>query len=406
MGTTTRRKFLAGAAALPLAWRACTAQAMQTNATAHWVLLGTDKGKGIYRAAWNAATGELGPTELAAETVRPTYFAMHPAQPVLYVANEKATGVGGISSFRVDAGIGRGPAALTLTPMERLSSHGGGPCYVSVDTSDARVERAYVANYEGGSLAAYAIKSNGALVEGIGSFDCNASLGDCGALGPIASRQGRPHLHCAVVAPGSGHVIACDLGDDTLLVFERAKYGVAQPIRYKTRAGSGPRHVAFHPNGKWVYCIHELDCSVDLWDWSIKGSKGVLKPRAGSIVSTVAKVAAGNTAAEVRVSDDGRFVYANTRGENTLTVYRVDPATGLLTEQQRVNTGGAVTRLFAFDPTRRWLLCCNQGMDDPSAKDGGAKGSVTVFAHDPATGRLQPTPKTFAAESPMCVVWV
>jgi 6-phosphogluconolactonase len=130
--------------------------------------------------------------------------------------------------------------------------------------------------------------------------------------------------------------------------------------------------------------------------------KGKLTAIGGSMVSTLDSEAArpGSTACEIMVSKDGRFVYANTRGENSLVVYRVNTKTGMLTEQQRVQTGGSVTRLIAFDPTRQWLLCMNQGSD-----------SVTVFAHDAKTGKLGDgtagaKPKMFKAESPMCVSFV
>ena len=168
-------------------------------------------------------------------------------------------------------------------------------------------------------------------------------------------------------------------------------------MRIATRAGSGPRHVAFHPNGLWLYCIYELDCTIDLYDWNV--SNGVAAPvlRKDSVISTLKSRAAlpGSTACEIVVSPDGRFVYANTRGENSLVVYRVNASTGLLTEQQRVFSGGGLTRHFAFDPSRRWLLCANQGTS-----------TVTVFAHDPGTGRLGETPKSFVIDTPMFVQFV
>ena len=169
------------------------------------------------------------------------------------------------------------------------------------------------------------------------------------------------------------------------------------PVRFAARAGSGPRHLAFHPNGLWLYCIHELDCTIDLYDWNVNNGAPVPVLRKDSVISTLASRAAlpGSTGCEIAVSPDGRFVYGNTRGENSLVVYRVDASTGLLTEQQRVFSGGGMTRHFAFDPSRRWLLCANQGTS-----------TVTVFAHDPATGRLAETPKSFVLDTPMFVQFV
>jgi 6-phosphogluconolactonase len=377
---------LASAAALPVALRAMAEPAEATR----WLLLGTDKGKGIYKASWNAETGEMGPVELAIATERPAYFAMHPKKPVLYVANELTVGDGKVSSFRVDAKAGG------LEAMQQVSSGGAGPCYVSVDETG---ETAFVACYAEGTVSPIALKKDGGLTLAGGGLDCKKNAA-CGVTGPVKDRQDAAHLHCAVVAPDNKYLLVCNLGEDAIEVVP-IKPGLAsgevfgEPERVPTRSGSGPRHVAFHPNKRWVYCIHELDCTIDVFDFD----KSKLTALGGSTVSTLGSEAAqpGSTACELVVSKDGRFVYANTRGENSLAVYRVNAKTGMLTEQQRVQTGGEVTRLIAFDPTRRWLLCMNQGSD-----------SVTVFAHDAKTGKLGDgtegaKPKTFKADSPMCV---
>jgi 6-phosphogluconolactonase len=372
------------AVALPFALRGlCAAQAMSAP---RWVLLGTDKGKGIYRAAWNAATGTLGPVQLAVEAARPDFFAKHPTMPVVYAVNSES-GVGaGVSSFHVDAARGG------LTLLNEVGSQGDGPCFVSVDATGAM---AFVANYAGGSFAAFRLTNVGTLAQAIGVFKYTQPW-----HGPVADRQDAAHIHCATVAPGNAHVIACDLGDDVLLVFPvgpgRGDY-VRVPQRVAARTGSGPRHVAFHPNGSWVYCIHELDSTIDLYDWRMERGAATMRMREGSVVSTLAKGAStGSTACEIVVSDDGRFVYACTRGEGSLAVYRVDASTGLLSEHQRLSCGGTTPRYIAFDPSRRWLLCCNQE----------APGSVTVFSHDAATGRLGARPRTFAAPTPMFALWV
>jgi 6-phosphogluconolactonase len=384
-----RRDFLVGSAALPFAMRAMVAEGVRSP---QWVLLGTDKGKGIYRASWNAATGELGPAELVIASDRPSYFSMHPKRPILYVANEAAHGDGSVSSFHVDEKAG------ALQELQHVSSGGSGPCYVSVDQTGKSV---FVANYGGGSATAYGVKADGTLEMGSG-FDCRDNA-TCGVTGPNAERQDAPHLHCAVVSPDDKYLLVCNLGEDAIEVFpifpdSKAILMLGTPLRVATRAGSGPRHVAFHPNGRWVYCIHELDCTIDVFGWN----KGTLTPLGDSMVSTLVSEASrpGSTGCEILVSDHGKFVYANTRGENSLTVYRVNEKTGLLTEQQRVNTGGTVTRLIAIDPSKQWLLCMNQG-----------SSTVTVFKHDPKTGKLgnggaNEKPKVFLADSPMCVEWV
>jgi 6-phosphogluconolactonase len=383
---TTRRQFLASAIAVPSALRAL---ASPVAANPRWVLLGTGTDKGILRAAWNAERGELSGIEVAAATQHPSFLAMHPRLPILYAVNEVPEGNGALCSFRLDA------ASASLTPLERVSSGGNGPCFVSVDATG---QDAFVANYGGGSFAAFGLGAGGGL-RSAGFFDCRNNAA-CGVVGPNTVRQEAAHMHCAVLSPDNRFVLACNLGDDAieiLRIHPGAKVPTEPPVRIPARAGSGPRHLAFHPNGLWLYCIHELDSTIDLYDWNV--SNGVPAPvlRKDSVMSTLASRAAlpGSSGCEILVSPDGRFVYGNTRGENSLAVYRVDASTGLLKEQQRVFSGGGLTRHIAFDPSRRWLLCANQGTS-----------TVTVFAHDPATGRLGETPKSFVIDTPMFVQFV
>jgi len=387
-----RREFTRAAVTLPFALRAMARGYVSEPLL---VFLGTDKGKGIYRAQWNAQTGELGPIELAIEADRPDFFALSPGKkPVMYAVNSLGDGKGAVSAYRHDWVNG------TLKLINKVSSYGDGPCAVSIDATGRAV---YVANYTGGSFTGYGVAADGALLDPGGSFGCMGSEA-CGPLGPVKDRQDGAHIHCAVVSPHNDFVLACDLGDDAIEVFpialgQKALYG--GPTRVKARAGSGPRHVTFHPNGKWVYCIHELDCTIDLFDWRAVGKKPVMELREESVISTLAKGTGlkGNTGCEIVVSDDGKFVYACTRGVDQITVYRIGP-TGLLTEIQRLSCGGQVPRYIAFDPSRKWLVSCNQGAAVNPV------GSVTVFAHDAATGKLSEKPKTFASDTPMFVSWV
>ena len=386
---STRRQFLAASAALPFALRSFA----EAPVAPRWVFLGTGKGAGIYRAAWNAKTGELGKVELAAAALSPDFFAMHPKLPVMYSVIEGSGAAAQVSGYRVDAEAG------SLTLLNSVSSHGDSPCYVSVDQTG---QNAFVANYMGGTVGVFGLGADGALRDVASVFDCRKNPA-CGVLGPVPERQEAAHMHCTTISPKNDFLLVCNLGEDAIEVFpitpsQTPSETLGAPVRVTARAGSGPRHVAFHPNGKWVYCVHELDCTIDLYDWSAKGRKAMMALRAGSTVSTLTMGSGltGNSGCEVIVSDDGRFVYTCTRGENSISVYRVEAKTGLLTEQQRLKCGGLIPRYFAFDPTRRWLVCCNQG---------GA-GNVTVFAHDPATGRIEEQPKTFEVDTAMFVAWV
>ena len=306
---------------------------------------------------------------------------------MLYTAGEANTGPGSLSGFHLNT------ANATLTALNTVTAHGAATCYVSLDHTG---RTAFAANYNGGNVAACKISTNGTLEEATGIFTCvdNAA---CGTIGPSKPRQDAPHMHCAVVSPDNQSLLACNLGEDAIEIFPISGGApLDTPQRIPTRPGSGPRHVAFHPNGRWLYVIHELDCTLELFDWNPKLSTK-LQPRKASVISTLATRdhLPGSTACELVISPDGRHLYANTRGEDSLTVYRIDPTTGLLTEQQRVPTAGKVTRLIAFDPSRRWLLCMNQG-----------SSTISVFSHNPHTGTLSQAPKLYPAETPMCVEWI
>ncbi len=393
---TTRRQMLRSFPPLPFALRAM-ADSMpgsgpaptQVPPTPRWILLGSDTRKGIFRAAWDAERGELRNIQVAATTDHPTYLTLHPRYPILYAVNELPQSDGALCSFRLD------PETAALTPLARVSSNGNAPCFVSVDQTG---QVAFVANYGGGSFAAFHLDENGTM-HNAAFFACDKNPA-CGLPGPHPERQDAPHLHSATLSPDNRFVLVCNLGEDSIEIFPihpGSAHPIEAPVRVAARAGSGPRHLAFHPNGLWLYCIHELDCTIDLYDWNV--SNGLPAPvlRKESAISTLATTAAlpGSIACEISISPDGRFLYANTRGENSLVVYQVNPSTGLLSEQQRVFTSGGFTRYFTFDPSRRWLLCANQGTS-----------TVTVFAHDPSTGRLGDAPKAFVVDHPMFLQFI
>ena len=407
----SRRQFLAASAALPLALRALTqpqALGEAPKSDSHWVLVGTGTEKGIFRASFDPATGALGEFEVAVESSHPTYLALHPTRPFLYAANELPKGDGQLSCFELDRNT------ASLTPLSQISSQGNGPCCVSVDRTG---QVGFAANYGGGSVVVVNLVSDGEF-DNLSLFSCNTNL-DCGTPGPVKARQDGPHMHCVALSPENRYVLACDLGDDAIEVMPFVTAKPQHPVggeapkpsrqsgalqggtgqRFATRAGSGPRHLAFHPNGRWVYCIFELDCTIEAFDWSLRKGGGNLQARPGTVISTLAAGAAAdsggahpNTACEIVISPDGKYLYANTRGANTLAVYEINRGNSMLTEQQRVSTGGDMTRHFAFDHTGHWLLCANQG-----------SSTITVFSHEPSTGRLGETPKSYAIDTPMFV---
>ena len=386
MSHLTRRKLLQSSIAAsfvqswPRAWS-------QQSAESGWLLIGTGQ-QGIYRARWNASTGEIGPTELAIVTPQPSYLARHPRLPVVYACNELDAPAAAVSAF----GLDRLRAELTAIGTE--ATRGGAPCYVSVERGGRLL---FAANYSGGSLAVFPLDGVGKPRAAAAVFECKGNAA-CGSGGPVKERQSGPHLHCAVLSPEGRFVLACDLGDDAILVFPIEAVPadpLGKVVRIATAAGAGPRHLAFHPNGKWLYCINEVNCTVSLYRWLPRGNQAAAEAVPAATVSVRPKDGVGSsTAAEVVISSDGRFLYASTRFSDVLTVFSIAPDHGGLTQVQQLPCGGKTPRFFGVDPTERWLLCANQD-----------SGTISVFGRDSRTGLLT-LRSTHTAPNPQCVLFL
>jgi 6-phosphogluconolactonase len=389
-----RRRFLltlpAAAAASHLAMHAPWSEAQSFTTHFHkkppappapgFVYFATDtaKGvaKGIYLSRFDSTSGKLTAPVLVSETLRPSFLALSSSvggHRRLYAANEGTTDANSaISSFLVDPGSG------ALHPINQVSSGSAGPCYLALDATG---ENAYVANYAGSSIATYQVEGSGALSQPVERIDYKDKK--FGKRGPVTARQEEPHPHSVHLSPDNRFLLVNDLGSDTISVFTvepGARLG--EPKLFPNdRPGCGPRHIAFHPNGRWIYSINEIDSTIDHFLWSTTSSRtdpeGELV-NTGAFVSTIAPgfPKAKNTAAEVAVSPDGNFLYASNRGEDSLVVFAIGDE-GKLTFLQRIACGGKTPRHFTLSPDSKWLLCGNQD-----------SATVTVFRREGATGHL------------------
>src|SRR6185312_913756 len=358
-----------------------------------FVYFGTDtaKGaaKGIYRAKFDSATGSLTAPVLAAETPRPTYLAL--SAPVaghrrLYTANEVEDESATLTSFVMD------PATGALRQINRVTSAGAGPCYVSLDATG---NAAFVANYAGSTIATYRIRADGSLSEPVERI--NFKDARFGRRGPVAARQDVPHPHSVHLSRDNRFLLVNDLGSDAISVFavDRAAARLGPPsVFHSERPGCGPRHIAFHPNGRWIYSINEIDSTIDQFLWTTTSSRtdpqGILV-KTGRFIKTIAPgfPAAKNTAAEVAISLDGNYLYASNRGENTLVVFSIDDD-GVLKLLQRIPCGGKTPRHFTLSPDQRWLLCGNQD-----------SATVTIFRRNGGSGRLSGPVQSIPLDSVM-----
>jgi 6-phosphogluconolactonase len=359
-----------------------------------FVYFGTDtnKGvsKGIYQSRFDATKGQLTPPILVAATLRPSFLALTPMRSgprFLYAVNAINDPAATVTSYAID------PKTGGLNQIGQVPAGGAGPAFISVDDTG---KAAFVANYVGSSITSYRILPNGALSQPVDRFDYKDHQ-KYGALGP-SPRQDTPHPHSVNISPDNRFLLVNDLGTDHISVFD-INSDTAQltdlHLFANDRAGCGPRHLAFHPNGRWVYGINEIDSTIDHYLWT---ATRTLDTPEGLLVNTSTPIktiapdfpAEKNTAAEIAISPDGNFLYASNRGEDTLVVFSIREKDGKLTLLQRISSGGKTPRQFTLNPTAQWLVCGNEG-----------SASVTVFSRDAGTGKLSGPTQTVPLDSPM-----
>jgi len=277
---------------------------------------GASTSKGIYAMRLNLDTGKLSEPQLAAEALSPAFLAFHPTKRVLYAANEtdkfQDKPGGGISAFT----IGRDGM---LKAINQEQSGGSGPCYLAVDHAGSRV---LVANYGSGSVASLPIESNGKLKPASAMVQHEGSGAD-------PNRQKGPHAHSFNADPTNKFGLAADLGLDKLFVYKLdPKKGTLTPNDPPAAIlppGSGPRHLAFHPNGHIAYLANELKSNITVFSWD--GAHGVLKDE--QTISMLPEDFTGkSSAAEIQVHPSGQFVYASNRGHDSIVIYSADQKTG------------------------------------------------------------------------------
>jgi 6-phosphogluconolactonase len=375
-------RLLLGSALLALV--ATTAFAAEPKPDKFRVYIGTytgPKSKGIYRCELDLATGKLSTPEVAAEVTSPSFLAIHPNQKHLYSVNEisdlKGKKVGGVSAFAIDAKTG----ALTL--LNQQGSGGAGPCHLTVDRAGKNV---LAANYGSGSVCVLPVADDGRLREASCVVQHKGSSVD-------KARQQGPHAHSVNVDAHNRYAFVADLGLDKVMIYKLdAPHGTLtanEPPAFVTRPGAGPRHFAFHPDGKAAYVINEMACTINSMVYDPE--RGALSERQD--VSTLPDILKpGYSTAEVQVHPSGKFVYGSNRGQNSIAIFKVHPTTYVLLPAGHQGHHVKTPRAFGIDPTGAYLIVANQ--------DGH---SLVVFRIDQASGALTPTGSEIQVGSPVCV---
>ena len=344
----------------------------------------TTKGaKGIYLCELDRKTGDLTLKGPVATTPNPTFLALSPNHKYLYAANEidnfQGAKAGAVSAWAIQ------PKTGALTLINESSTKGDGPCHISVDPKGKYV---FAANYGGGSLSAMPVEKNG----GVGPATFVQHEGT--SVDP--KRQEGPHAHSIYVDAADRFAYAADLGLDKVFVYKLdSPAGTLTPNNppfATVPPGSGPRHIAFHPNGKFAYVINEMKSTVTSMKWD---------PKAGTMqeIETVSTVPADNaienSTAEIFMHPSGRFLYGSNRGHNSIAIFSVDSATGKVTLTANQPTEGKTPRSFNLDPSGEFLLAANQDTD-----------SVVVFRVNKQTGALTPTGHSVQISMPVCIVYM
>lgn len=325
----------------------------------------------IRLVALNRDTGEMRVLAGTKGIENPSYLAVNHEGSVLYAVSEQDEGE--IHAFAIEAG------SKTLQPLGSRRTDGGAPCYVSIHPQGDYI---FVANYMGGNVNVFPVNEDGSLQE------MSAQVRHEGS-GIREDRQEAPHPHSVIPDRSGARVLVCDLGLDQV-VFYRIEDGKLTTHReIDLPAGTGPRHLAYHPSGQWLYLINELNNSITVFaNDEQQGDLKILQ----NVSSLPEQYIAGSddTAADIHVSPCGRFLYASNRGHDSIGLFLIDPSTGLLEPADWVNSGGKTPRNFAI--ISGMLIAAYQN-----------SGNIVSYRIDRESGRLIPTGNELEIPSPVCV---
>ena len=378
----SRRQFMQAGGIGLLGVFATRADAWSTQDRKSVLYVGTyttsGKSEGIYGYQMDSAGALTRFTSIM--SVNPSFLTIDRSKRFLYAVNEVGEFMqkpgGAVSAFAID------PVTRNLRLLNEQATNGADPCHLSVDNRKGTL---LVANYTGGNVSVFPLRSDGTL-------GMVAEVKQHEGSGPKEQQKG-PHAHCIIFDRSERHALAADLGIDKVMIyrFDRAR-GKLTPAKQpfaELKAGAGPRHLSLHPTGKFLYVINELDSTMSAFKYNEReGTLTMIET-----VSTLPNDFSGTSyCADVHVSPSGQFLYGSNRGHNSIVVFQIDQRTGKLTLVEHVSTEGNWPRNFTIDPSGRFLLVANQRSDN-----------VVVFSIDPETGRLKPTGVNEAIPSPVCL---
>lgn len=351
-----------------------------TNGRKQRVFIGCHaESNGIQAYDWDPATAALAPVDTAAKTPLVAWLAFSNGNEFMYSASELAEfegkPTGEVASYRVEGG--------KLKLLSARNSAGKGTCHVAVDHSQRML---IAADYVGGSAATFRIE-DGKLSEAVWTHHYTDH-------GPNKERQESAHAHFSSFSPDNRFAYVNDLGGDVIHIYkpDPPTAQMTPAGLYRGGPGWGPRTLHFHPNGHTAYCMYEMASKVDVLEWH--KHDGSLT-RVTTIDLLPADYHGPTRGCDTVISRDGKFVYFANRDDNFLYSFKADWESGALTPMRRSSCGGKTPRNFVLDPTERWMLVANQDSNQ-----------ISVFARNAETGELADEGKSYAADTPMRILFL
>ncbi len=344
---------------------------------------GSSSSKGMYVYNFNTATAATSLDDSALIS-NPSFLAVSPNEKYVYAVSEDANARqngGSIAAFAFNKKHG------SLKALNRQPSKGNNPCYVAVDKTGRWVA---TGNYSSGTLAVLPVGKYGFLDSAVTSLAHYGSSVN-------SDRQNEAHVHATVFSPDNKFLFVPDLGQDKMMIYKFNKRNgalteAATPF-VMTKPGSGPRHLSFHPNKKYVYLLEELTGTLSAYQYNAKTGGLALFQNSSTLPPEFMGFAGS---ADIHVSPDGKFLYASNRGEsNTIAIFSIDKKTGQLTALGHQSTLGKSPRNFTIDPSGNWLLAGNQNSDE-----------IVIFKINRTTGMLTDSGQRIKVGRPVCLKWV
>lgn len=346
--------------------------------TSMYLLVGTytaGESDGIYVYKFDTISG-YSKYESMVEAINPSYLAISEDERLVYVVSETNDNKAAVNAFAFNKDKG------SLSFLNSQLTGGADPCYLTISDDGKHV---VTANYSGGSVTVFNTKDDGMLMPA-------SQLISFTGKGADSARQTQPHLHCVMYSPDGNYLFANDLGTDKIHKFkvnsgDAGDYlQVENPPFVKVADGSGPRHLEFHPNGKYAYLINELSGAVIGFNYD--SSNGNLS----QFQSIQADTLNAQGSADIHISPDGRYLYVSNRLEaDGLVIFSINKEDGMLVRIGYVETA-VHPRNFVIAPNGKFLLVASR--DD---------NMIQVYQINQATGLLENTYKDIELDMPVCL---